>query len=1100
MEDQNVYLIINVFVSSTFKDMDFERDYLKDIIIPRLNTELEDYNVRVELCDLRSGIADIGKTEEEQDDYVLTSCFSAIQKSQPFFIALIGERYGWIPERRNIERLRDVFHYHGIDVDSLIGKSVTEIEITLGCLVDQYLCNGIICFRSSDSYSNIPEDICDIYVENDETAKKSLIVLKDIIRKTYIQHNRKDLIVDYKLSWNRNGFSGLDAWGETIFKLLKKQILSSYGKPKNSAYNRTKQIMDRFVFNKLFKSVDLFADWSNYAKKNITRHYQKLVFIGPEGFGASTFLCHQYINVLTDKTNVFPIFYSLDSIETKKDFIDIVDFLTTMTNEYVRKLYGKIPVSNTNDYLAKLEHAVNLITVKGFNILFIIDSYHKINIVSNPYSHSLRWIPKNSAIIISCDFEWQSKFSEDAQLFVLTPLTQPKAVAYIKSMGYSDINDDVISKLLSPLYPNDNKTEASYLYFRSPLYLKMVIELLVDLNHDNYNEIRNSECSNYYDALKRFREIIIPKEPIYPEFLFMQIVNRHLRLIQGNGLLLLFMISLSKNGLTEKTMRNCMKFDDYTFTKFFSIVYNKFKQYLSYSSDTNKWYFQYELCKRSIQIRYSKIFNVSHTYESILNEIAPYSLDEGIVQDDLFYYIVFSDNFKMAETILCQARPEVISSGVREIAEGITNEISSVKYTEWCKEFLLSGGGCNKEKIAFITNIVEIVGSLSVNKYLLKGIKDISEIIISKYNPSCEKEVIDFCNLMTDIFICEDLQEEASSINIQASKLLEEMMSSNMWNEHMDQLTRVTNLQSKALRIKDSGLRYDGVGDEINGLVDSLNIDKLQLQKEDLEEELKLNPQSSHLKCVLVKTYIQIAIVIYDTDFKLAYDYYISSINIVNELLKKHQTLNDLRTCASLIFQWCKKCANSNDFEKCKEGLLFVLLIDKKLVSEHETKENLINIADTYNWLTKCYSKTKDKDKIIDIVKTALDYIFTLEKYDFDVCCKLWLTHADTCKQIGAYYESFYIYDTMADEIVACLQKNPAGPYMLLLIDIFINIAEVIFLDGNNEAGIYRMQYAFQQLEEARKYLHSQENVNYMLEQEKRCHALMNKYCSNLIG
>ena len=43
----------NVFISSTFRDMDFERDILKFKVIPRINTELKNYNVELTAIDLR---------------------------------------------------------------------------------------------------------------------------------------------------------------------------------------------------------------------------------------------------------------------------------------------------------------------------------------------------------------------------------------------------------------------------------------------------------------------------------------------------------------------------------------------------------------------------------------------------------------------------------------------------------------------------------------------------------------------------------------------------------------------------------------------------------------------------------------------------------------------------------------------------------------------------------------------------------------------------------------------------------------------------------------------------------------------------------------
>lgn len=88
----NAYRIIRIFVSSTFKDMDFERDYLKDFILPRLNKELIQYEIFVELCDLRSGITQNFSSEQEQEEFILQSCFRAIKTSHPYFIALIGDK------------------------------------------------------------------------------------------------------------------------------------------------------------------------------------------------------------------------------------------------------------------------------------------------------------------------------------------------------------------------------------------------------------------------------------------------------------------------------------------------------------------------------------------------------------------------------------------------------------------------------------------------------------------------------------------------------------------------------------------------------------------------------------------------------------------------------------------------------------------------------------------------------------------------------------------------------------------------------------------------------------------------------------------------
>lgn len=42
-----------IFVSSTFADMQFERDILRDEVAPRINDLARQYNDHIEFCDLR---------------------------------------------------------------------------------------------------------------------------------------------------------------------------------------------------------------------------------------------------------------------------------------------------------------------------------------------------------------------------------------------------------------------------------------------------------------------------------------------------------------------------------------------------------------------------------------------------------------------------------------------------------------------------------------------------------------------------------------------------------------------------------------------------------------------------------------------------------------------------------------------------------------------------------------------------------------------------------------------------------------------------------------------------------------------------------------
>ena len=78
---------IRVFISSTFRDMHAERDYLVQRVFPSLREHLEKYRIHLIDIDLRWGI-----TEEQSDsDQALNLCLQQIDECRPFFIGLLGE-------------------------------------------------------------------------------------------------------------------------------------------------------------------------------------------------------------------------------------------------------------------------------------------------------------------------------------------------------------------------------------------------------------------------------------------------------------------------------------------------------------------------------------------------------------------------------------------------------------------------------------------------------------------------------------------------------------------------------------------------------------------------------------------------------------------------------------------------------------------------------------------------------------------------------------------------------------------------------------------------------------------------------------------------
>lgn len=124
-----------MFVSSTFTDMQAEREELMKRVFPRLRKACEQRGVAWCEVDLRWGITDA----EKDAGRVLPICLEEIDRSRPYwpyFIGLLGQRYGWVPDDTDpvpIDRLIATDPRFGWLAD-FRGRSATELEIVYGVL------------------------------------------------------------------------------------------------------------------------------------------------------------------------------------------------------------------------------------------------------------------------------------------------------------------------------------------------------------------------------------------------------------------------------------------------------------------------------------------------------------------------------------------------------------------------------------------------------------------------------------------------------------------------------------------------------------------------------------------------------------------------------------------------------------------------------------------------------------------------------------------------------------------------------------------------------------------------------------------------------
>jgi hypothetical protein len=85
---------LKLFVSSTFRDMRAERDLLAKRVFPAIRRLCAERGTTWNDVDLRWGVT----REDVAEGRVLRVCFDEIDRCRPLFLAMLGERYGWIPK------------------------------------------------------------------------------------------------------------------------------------------------------------------------------------------------------------------------------------------------------------------------------------------------------------------------------------------------------------------------------------------------------------------------------------------------------------------------------------------------------------------------------------------------------------------------------------------------------------------------------------------------------------------------------------------------------------------------------------------------------------------------------------------------------------------------------------------------------------------------------------------------------------------------------------------------------------------------------------------------------------------------------------------
>lgn len=296
--------VVRVVISSTFQDMHAERDELVKFVFPELRRRCRERGVEFVDVDLRWGITD----EQKAEGKVLPICLAEIERCRPYFIGLLGERYGWVPEG-----IDDVLAEVQPWLKEHKEKSVTELEIMHGVLQDPGM-KGLAFFYIRDQA--LSEQIeaqlagkADYQPETPESAAK-LTALKSKIRSS-----------GYPV---RENYSDTKAFGTLVLDDLWKAIEERFPQAEvPSALERER--MEHEAFAEVRRKI--YIGREEYFRRldaHINTEDQPLVILGDSGTGKSALLANWAARHRKQHSEDFMVEHYIGSQADSADYVRIL--------------------------------------------------------------------------------------------------------------------------------------------------------------------------------------------------------------------------------------------------------------------------------------------------------------------------------------------------------------------------------------------------------------------------------------------------------------------------------------------------------------------------------------------------------------------------------------------------------------------------------------------------------------------------------------------------------------------------------------------------------------------------------------------------------
>ncbi len=568
-----------VFVTSTFADMQAERDHLRDHVFPVLEERLRQRRHNLEPIDLRWGVETVAVDQQHAKELlVLKVCLGEIRRSRPFLIGLIGDRYGWAPPE---ERMKAAIDEEGFATD-LTGKSITALEIEYGALADpDQQRRSRFYFRDPLPYDRMRSELAALFSDAHRYAPDAAARLAAL--KERLSRDLPDRVRKYAATWDARAerVTGLEAWGrqvlEDLWSDLDEETRAYEHEPPPTWQEEERWVLEQFVEDRARGFVgrtDVMREALELATSAESDNAPcGLCITGKAGAGKSALFAHLCREL--ERQNRLLVLTHAAGISVRAGGVDAM--LRRWIGDLAHALGISDPLAESSDAAAassrdqadplkksasaeEVEQTFARLLGRVSNdrrVVLLVDALNQFE--RTPRSQHLAWlpllIPPNVRLVATTIPGTESEAlarRPGARERVLPGLHETEATAIAQAVCrryHRDLNPKVLQALVAKKLPENTPA------YGNPLWLQLAVEELNLLDADDFSRAERQYQGDHDVKLRQMMLDVASQMPPDVEGLYGHMLDRAEKLAGWNwAMAFANLITVTRSGLRESDL------------------------------------------------------------------------------------------------------------------------------------------------------------------------------------------------------------------------------------------------------------------------------------------------------------------------------------------------------------------------------------------------------------------------------------------------------------------------------------------------------------------------------------------------------------------